>query len=146
MNNTVKVLPKKREHRTRRSLSLIIPQASMVKYRALWYSIFMVLYVWSLYWISCDIFVWHKPLDQVNMVNYAGSIVSIAFIWAGTKIWKSNRTITRGPQKEPAIATFPSNSGCGHFLGYLHQRQKSEEIPAECLTCKNVIQCFSHTK
>ncbi len=146
VNNAVKALSKKREHHTKRNLNLTMLQASMVKYRALWYSTFIVLYVWSLYWIAYDIFVWHKPLGQVNMVNYAGSIVSIAFIWAGTKIWKTSQTITQKPKNEQVKASPSSKSGCSHFLGYLHERPKSEEIPSECITCKNVIQCFSHTK
>ena len=146
MNDTVKALPKKREHHTKRNLNLTIPQASMIKYRAIWYATFIVLYIWSLYWLSYDIFVLHKPLYQVNMMNYIGSIVSIAFIWAGTKIWKTSRAITRNQQNEQPQILSPSKSGCSHFLGYLHQRQKSEEIPDECLTCTNVIQCFSHTK
>jgi len=146
VNNTVKVLPKKRGQQARRNLSLALTQASMIKYRALWYAAFIVSYIWSLYWISYDIFVWHKPLYQVNMMNYVGAIVSLAFIWAGTKIWKTNRTIARSRHIEHPQAPSPSKSGCSHFLGYLNQRQKSEEIPSECITCKNVIQCFSHTK
>ena len=142
MNDTVKALPKKREHHTKRNLNLTIPQASMIKYRALWYSIFIVLYVWSLYWISYDIFVWHKPLGQVNMANYAGSIISIAFIWAGSKIWKSKPIKMRKQQPEKPQLISSSKSACTHYLGYLHQRQRSEEIPAECLTCKKVVQCF----
>ena len=142
----MKVLPKKRGQQARRNLSLALTQASMIKYRALWYAAFIVSYIWSLYWISYDIFVWHKPLYQVNMLNYVGATVSIAFIWAGTKIWKTSQTTTQKPKNEQAKASPSSKSGCSHFLGYLHERPKSEEIPSECMTCKNVIQCFSHTK
>ena len=153
MNLTVKALSKKRKHQTTRNLSFNIPEASMIKYQALWYSISIALYIWFLYWVSYDFFVWHKPIAEVNLVNYVGSIVSIAFIWAGTKIWKRNRIeagnlqqkLQKMPQKTSQQAA-PANSTCTHYLGYLHQRQKSSEIPAECLTCKNVIQCFSSKK
>jgi hypothetical protein len=162
VNITVKALPKKRKHQTTRNLSFNIPAASMIKYQALWYSAFIVLYIWFLYWVSYDFFVWHKPIAEINIVNYAGSIVSIAFIWAGTKIWKRNRIevgklpqnlpqklqpkVQKVPQKTPQKTPAANNSSCTHYLGYLNQRQKSSEIPAECLTCKNVIQCFSSTK
>ena len=163
MNIAVKALPKKRKHQTTRNLSFNIPAASMIKYQALWYSAFIVLYIWFLYWVSYDFFVWHKPIAEVNIVNYVGSIVSIAFIWAGTKIWKRNRIevgkLQNLPQKlQPKVQktqkaqkmsqkpSTANNSSCSHYLGYLNQRQRSSEIPAECLTCKNVIQCFSSTK
>jgi len=151
----VKALSKKRKHQMTRNLSVNISKASMLKYQALWYSSFIALYIWFLYWVSYDFFVWHKPIAEINAVNYVGSIVAIAFIWAGTKILKRDR-IKAGnpqqkllPQKPPQKAAAPTaitNSTCPHYLGYLNQRQKQQEIPAECLTCENVIQCFSSTK
>ena len=150
MNLTVKALPKKRKHQTTRNLSFNIAEANMIKYQAVWYSIFIALYIWFLYWVSYDFFVWHKPIAEVNLVNYVGSIVSIAFIWAGTKIGKRNRieagNLQQKLQKMPQKTSAPNNFSCTHYLGYLHQRQRSQEIPAECLTCKNVIQCFSTKK
>ena len=151
VNRTVKALPKKRTHQTTRNLRFNITEASMIKYQALWYSTFIAVYIWFLYWVSYDFFVWHKPIVEINIVNYVGSIVSIAFIWAGTKIRKRNRMGTLKLQQEslqqkPPQQTFPNNSTCAHYLGYLHQRQRQQEIPAECLTCENVIQCFSSTK
>jgi hypothetical protein len=122
------------------------PQANTVKYEALWYVAFIAIYVWFLYWVAYDIFVWHKPLIQVNITNYVGSITSIAFIWAGSKIWKSKPMKIRKQQQEKPQLTSSSKSACTHYLGYLHQRQKSEKIPAECLTCKKVVQCFYSTK
>lgn len=154
VNIAVKALPKKHKHQTTRNLSLDIPAASMIKYQALWYSTFIVLYIWFLYWVSYDFFVWHKPITEVNIVNYVGSIVSIAFIWAGTKIGKRNRieTVNLQQKLQPKLQKMPqktsaaNNFSCAHYLGYLNQRQKSSEIPAGCLTCKNLIQCFSSTK
>jgi hypothetical protein len=34
---------------------------------------------------------------------------------------------------------------CAHFFGYLHQRERSKEIPDQCLICKNLIDCSSKT-
>jgi hypothetical protein len=157
----VKALPRKRKHHVTRNPSFIITEASKLKLQALWYATSIAVYVWFLYWVSYDFFVWQKPIFHVNLANLAGSIASIAFIWAGTKIRKPNQIKTgklqqkpqkpmekKPPQKslerKPLQKTVISNdSTCTHHFGYLHQRQKSQEIPAECLTCGKVIQCFS---
>jgi hypothetical protein len=34
-----------------------------------------------------------------------------------------------------------SDPGCSHYLGYLKDRDKSDEIPENCLTCEKLIQC-----
>ena len=34
---------------------------------------------------------------------------------------------------------------CGFYLGYLHKRPKSEDIPQECLICIEVVKCISPT-
>jgi hypothetical protein len=142
----VKALPKKRKHQMTRNPSFNITEARMLKYQALWYSTFIAVYIWFLYWVSYDFFVWHKPIAEVNLVNLAGSIASIAFIWAGTRILKRNLTGTQKLQQKPPQKTFTNNSTCAHYFGYLNQRQKQQEIPSECLTCEKVIQCFSYTK
>jgi hypothetical protein len=151
VNNTVKALPKKRKHQMIRNLSVNISKASMLKHQALWYSAFIASYIWFMYWVSYDFFVWNKPIVEVNLTNLAGSVISLAFIWAGPTILKHNRTEARklrrkSPPQKPSQKTPPANSTCTHYLGYLHQRQEKQEIPAECLTCENVIQCFSPTK
>jgi hypothetical protein len=127
-------------------MSLKTLEANRVKFQALWYSAFIILYVWFLFWVCNDLFVWHKTIFQVNVVNYVGSIVSIAFIWAGTKVWKPKRMETRKQQKERSKQSPVSKSECAHYLGYLHQRQRTKEIPAECIACTNLIQCFSSAK
>ena len=33
--------------------------------------------------------------------------------------------------------------GCRFYLGYLHKRTKSSEIPQECLECENNVNCLS---
>jgi hypothetical protein len=160
----LKALPKKRKHQMTRILSFNISKVAMLKYcQALWYASLITVYIWFLYWVSYDFFVWHKPLAEVNAVNYVGAIVSIALIWVGTKLWTRNRIkagsqvkqqqelIPQKPQRQKlpqttTQQTAPNNSTCTHYFGYLHQRQASQEIPAECLTCEKVLQCFSSTK
>ena len=34
---------------------------------------------------------------------------------------------------------------CAHYLGYLHKRPNSSEIPEECLDCDYVVNCLSPT-
>jgi hypothetical protein len=155
VNNAVKALPKKRKHQITRNLSVNLSKASMLKYQALWYSSFIAVYIWFLYWVAYDFFVWHKPISEVNPVNYVGSIAAIAFIWAGTKILKRDRIKAarqqqkllpqKTSQQKPQQKAAPTNSACAHYLGYLNQRQKSQEIPAECLTCEHLIQCMGST-
>jgi len=43
-------------------------------------------------------------------------------------------------QKEKRVS-----AGCSFYLGYLYERPKSVEIPQECLTCMNVVNCLSRT-
>jgi hypothetical protein len=162
----VKALPKKREHQTRRNLSLTFASAAgAVRYKALWYSASISLYAWCMYWISRDIFVWHKPLAEISVLSYAGSVASIMLIWLGSRIWRSRpkevrKEVQKAPlpskqstkplkplkQQLPPPKAVAAGSACAHYLGYLHQREKSAEIPAECLTCEKVIQCFSTQK
>ncbi len=140
-----------------RNLSVNISKASLFKYQALWYSSFIAVYIWFLYWVAYDFFVWHKPISEVNPMNYVGAIAAIAFIWAGAKILKRDRIKAASPQKsllsqkptpqpklqQPSQKTAPDHYGCAHHLGYLNQRQKQQEIPTGCLTCENVIKCLS---
>jgi len=189
----VKVLPKKRAHDFRRNLSLKIPLASIINHRVIWYSASLLLYGWFLSWIAYDIFVWHKPINQVSLTNYVGAVTAMALIWAGTKLFKApSHVVVKQPRrqknfkdKEPSKRnrqppkptsptppqpqqptpaqpepqpqpeqpkmpmqpkqTAPTIPGCTRHLGYLHQPGKTREIPDECLTCKELIQCLSAT-
>lgn len=165
VNNTVKALPKKHEHQISRNLIANIRQASMLKYQALWYTSFIAVYIWFLYWVAYDFFVWQKPISEINVVNYIGAIAAIAFIWAGTRILKRNRIKVTNPQRlfsqkpttqlkpqskqnltqKTAPVAAPANSACAHYIGYLNRRQKSQEIPTECFTCEDVIKCMGST-
>jgi len=149
-----------------RDLFVSLSRASVLKFQALWYLSFITVYVWFMYWVACDFFVWHKSISEVNPVNYVGAITAIALIWAGTKILKPDRIkassqqqnllppqsapqpkqppqkpIPQKPQQKAALA----NSTCTHYLGYLNQRQKQQEIPAECFTCEHIIKCMGST-
>ncbi|MCW4047941.1 MAG: hypothetical protein NWE99_10375 [Candidatus Bathyarchaeota archaeon] len=167
VTDSVKALPKKRGHQTKRNLNLTFASAAgAVKYQALWYAACISLYAWCMYWISRDIFVWHKPLAEISVLSYAGSVASIALIWLGNRIWRSRpKEVQKGvrkvpqpvkqpleqplePMKQPLppAETVAAGSACTHYLGYLHERKKSKAIPAECLTCEEVIQCFSAQK
>ena len=140
----MKVVTEKRKHQIL-NLSFNISNANIVRFQALWYSTFIALYVWFLYWVAHDFFVLQKSIVEANIVNYFGSIMSIAFIWMGTKILKRNQIKPQKEHQEPPQRTSAQNSTCTHYLGYLHQREKSQKIPSECLMCENVIQCFSYT-
>jgi len=43
----------------------------------------------------------------------------------------------------PPGASIPP--GCKFYLGYLHRRPESVEIPEECLECEHVVECLSPT-
>jgi hypothetical protein len=142
--DTVKALPKKRSHQMTLNPVSNMPETNMLKYQALWYSAFTALYIWFLYYLCRDFFILQKPIIEVNIINYIGSIVSLASLWAGTKILKRPKVDSRITQFEaPKVS---QNSDCNHTLGYLHQRPKSQPIPGECLTCEKLIQCFSSSK
>jgi hypothetical protein len=140
----VKALPKKRSQQMKLNSVSNMPETNVLKYQALWYSAFTALYIWFLYYLCRDFFVLQKPIVEVNIINYIGSIMSLAFLWAGTKVLKRPKVNHRITQFEgPKIST---NSFCNHNLGYLHQRPKSQSLPGECLTCEKLIQCFSYSK
>ncbi len=149
MNRKVKVLPKKHEFQLR-SLHWTITEASVMKCQIAWYSVSIVLYAWYMYWVAYEILIWQKPIAQVNLANYVGSVVSIALVWAGTRMWKTNRTFKPTkqlkPQKPKPQKTVSGKFSCANHRGFLNQREKSSEIPDECLTCKKLIRCFSSTK
>jgi hypothetical protein len=47
------------------------------------------------------------------------------------------------PQPQQPEHPKPSTPGCTHKLSYLHQPGKTKEIPDECLTCTQLIQCLT---
>jgi len=52
------------------------------------------------------------------------------------------------PAEEETTQTPPGSSvprGCKFYLGYLHTRPESTDIPEECLGCEHVVECLSPT-
>ncbi len=60
----------------------------------------MASFLWFLYWIGYDIFVWTKPLVKVNWVNYAGAILSVAFILASFQLQKLKDRVGKTKKNE----------------------------------------------
>ena len=58
----------------------------MFKLQNLWYSVFLVVLVWYVYWICYDIFIWNKLLVEVKVVNYVGMVASLALLVSGTQL------------------------------------------------------------
>jgi len=112
-----------------------------------------------MYLIAYDFFVLYKPISEINPTNFAGAIVTIALIWAGTKILKPNQLneISQQqmlmPQKpEPQSKTWskpqkaaPTDAECSNYFGYLNQRKRQQEISDKCLMCRQVIECMNCT-
>jgi len=84
-------------------------------YRKIWFLPFICAFTWYLGWILRDIAVWHKPLNQMNPTNYAGTIISIALILSATHIGRGIRSaIVRthfGSHIRSAIAFVGNQSG-----------------------------------
>ena len=58
------------------------------KFQIFWYAIFLSIYIWFMFWICYDLFVWNKTVFEVNVSSYVGSVISLACLWIGTLIWK----------------------------------------------------------
>jgi len=147
------------ESRIKNLLNLKILQVIRGNLHALWYVIFTSVYVWCIFWVCYDLFVWNKTIFEVNIITFAGSVMSILLLWAGTFIWKNDQTKKQTykieypyKQKPTSIVmqteqqihqpqTKTTESKCSHYFGYLKNRDKSEELPEECLICEKLIQC-----
>ena len=80
------------ESRIRNLSNLKILQVIRGNLQALWYVIFTSVYVWCIFWVCYDLFVWNKTIFEVNIITFAGSVMSILLLWAGTFIWKNDQT------------------------------------------------------
>jgi len=58
------------------------------KFQIFWYAIFLSIYIWFMFWICYDLFVWNKTVFEVNVISYVGSVGALAGLWVGTLIWK----------------------------------------------------------
>ena len=43
-------------------------------------------------------------------------------------------------EEPPEVAEAPSE--CSHYLGYLSERASSDNIPDECMMCKDIVTCM----
>jgi hypothetical protein len=169
----VNVLPKKRTaYHFVRNLTLRILYVSMINYQLIWYSASLLMYGWFTGWIAYEIFVWNKPITQVNPTNFVGAIAAMALIWAGTflfkmprvtvfkrfritktfklevpKMWK--RKLLRLPsstQPLPAESTPAQLEPQSHLEQQTVPELSEQPVPNVCLTCKELIQCIADGK
>ena len=91
----MKAMPKKRTENIIRQLNLKHPHTRTIHHQIIWYSASLLTYGWFLSWIAYDILIWHKPITQVSITNYAGAIIAMALIWAGTKLFKLPRRMAQ---------------------------------------------------
>ena len=40
------------------------------------------------------------------------------------------------------VETPEASSECAHYLGYLSEKSSKEQIPDECMTCKDIVTCM----
>jgi hypothetical protein len=149
--------------------------ASLLKQQLFCYAASVTVYAWFMCWIAYDFFVWHKPLTQGNIVNYIGVAASIALIWIEAKFFQTQRlkqkivtTQPPEPKKErqkrkqtkqqtdnplntqraepvsklEEMQIQPTFLKCKHFVN----QQDHNQIPDECLTCTNLLQCCTNRK
>ena len=44
--------------------------------------------------------------------------------------------------EEPVKTPEASSSECSHYLGYLSEKSSKEQIPDECMMCKDIVSCM----
>ena len=137
-------------------LALEISKVNMLKLQALWYLAFTVPFLWFLYWVCYEIIVWNKALVEVNLLNYVGLVLSLAFVFAGSQLKKIKNllgisekekneeqgNVNGNPSLIYAQQASAQRDKCSHHFGYLNQRSKGEEIPEECIICERLIGCM----
>jgi hypothetical protein len=79
---------------------LEIPRVNIPIMRSILALVSTASFLWFLYWISYDVLVWNKPLVKVNLVNYAGAILSVAFVFAGFQWKKLKDKVDAAEKKE----------------------------------------------
>ena len=46
------------------------------------------------------------------------------------------------PSAEIPVDTSETPSGCQHHIGYLSEKSSKEQIPDQCMMCKDIVQCM----
>jgi hypothetical protein len=78
---------------------------SVISYRFVWFSVWLAMYGWFMYWIATDILVLHIPITRVSPTNYLGALVSMALIWGGNMIFKPSPSAVLELVKKPQEPT-----------------------------------------
>jgi len=50
--------------------------------------------------------------------------------------------IEETPQVEEKVETPEAPSGCAHYLGYLSEKPSKDQIPDDCMMCKDIVTCM----
>ena len=118
--------------------------------RQTWYMPFVWSLTFYLYWIIRDIVVWHKPLSKMNLLNLAGSILSIAFILAAAQIRRGIQVVSvfavaqirRGVQKAaPTAIQIKRHVLRASVLGMVQAKKWIQRVPAfSTVQIKNGVQ------
>ena len=134
--------------------------------RALWFAVSIISSIWFLFWICYEALFWNKLLTQATAVNYVAFVLSIALLNIGIQLEKFSffkkpkllveqnlpkkstektqiqqiQHVKDGNRQIPRDSEVPP--GCRFYLGYLHKRPKSVEIPTECLGCTQIVNCL----
>jgi hypothetical protein len=58
---------------------------------------------------------------------------------------KASGTMRTQPPTTTEKITPQSTPQCTHYYGYLSERQTKEEIPGECITCTQIVDCMLKT-
>jgi hypothetical protein len=125
----VKAMPKKRTENIIRQLNLKHPHTRTIHHQIIWYSASLLTYGWFLSWIAYDILIWHKPITQVSITNYAGAIIAMALIWAGTKLFKLPRRNAQPQTTQPEKDQKPEKKKTQHLEPQLIRRDQPQVQP-----------------
>jgi len=138
-------------------------QKTLPLIKTLWFAVSIISTIWFLYWISYEALTWNKLLMQATPINYIALVLSIALLIIGTQlgkisIFKNSKLTTEQnlqtknsektqnqynkdkKKQNPRESEAPS--GCKFYLGYLHKRPESVEIPEECMGCDQMVNCL----
>jgi hypothetical protein len=89
------------------------------------------------------------PLKTLNLQSPSAPYFACPFCL--TKVADPTLDETKKPEKNQSPNTFVEEkkqtasekpSGCRYHMGYLSERAQKQQIPDECLSCKDVVECM----
>ena len=88
------------------------------------------------------------PLKTLNLQNPTEPFYACPFCL--TKIAETPLELAKQPEKTQVSVTVAKEkfvskekpSGCRYHLGYLSERVQKEQIPDDCLVCKDIVECM----